>query len=132
MERKNNLSSRMSISTISTNTKHLSTIHTTKLSTLITTRISSLHTRTNFLPMNLASISSSTLSELQQNAKNDHAQIGITFNDFASVFNNYNSTTDPTIKAAWAVIAQQKLNSFQEAYSSNRIGAYISTVTKVV
>lgn len=123
----------MSISTISTNTKHLSTIHTTKLSTLNTTRVSTLRIpRTNVLPMNIASISSFTLSQLQQNAKNDHAQIGTTLNDFNTVFNNYTSATDPTIKAAWAVIAQQKLNSFHEAYSSNRIGNYISTVTKAV
>ena len=125
MERKNNLSSRMN-STIHTSTIRLSTLNTTRISTLNTTR-------TNlFSTINITSLTNSQLQTMQQNAKNDHTKIGATLNDFTSVFNNYTSATDPIVKAAWGVIAQQKLNEFQGSYNTNRIGDYISTVTTVV
>jgi hypothetical protein len=136
MERKNPISSRMSnISTISTiSTIHTSTINTTRLSTLNTTRISTLQTiRTNiFSTINIATLTNTQLQTMQQNAKNDHQKIGTTLNDFASVFNTYTTTTDPVEKAAWGVIAQKRLNEFQGSYNTNRIGDYISTVTKTV
>ena len=123
------------ISTIHTSTIHTSTIHTStiRLSTPTITKVTPVNTKTTmFSTINVASLTSSQLQTMQQNAKNDHQKIGTILNDFSSVFNNYNSTTDPTEKAAWGVIAQKRLNDFQSIYSVNSIDTYISTVTHSV
>ena len=132
MERKNNLSSRMSISTISTIrtpaiiTPRISTLNTVRLSTLNTTPVNA------FSTMNITSLTISQLQTMQLNAKNDHVKLGNALNDFTSVFNIYTNTTDLVEKAAWEVIAQKRLNEFQGSYNGNRIGDYISTVTTIV
>ena len=99
-----------------------------------TTRLSTIHaTRTNlFSTISVETLTKSHLQAMQTNAKNDHQKIGTTLNDFSSIFNNYTSTTDATTKAAWGVIAQQKLNELQTSYNTNRIGNYISTVTTTI
>ena len=122
----------MSISTISS--VRTSTIITPRISTLNTVRLSTLNTTpvNLFSTINIRSLTNVQLQTMQLNAKNDHAKIGTTLNDFASVFNIYTATSDPVEKAAWGVIAQKRLNEFQGSYNTNRIGDYISTVTTSV
>ena len=145
MERKNTLSSRMSdisansiistinsfsspssISTISSLKVKHSYISSLTLSSIKTTRIPILNSTI------VTSLSAAAIQDLQNRAKTDHSAIGQAFNEFTNVFNKYNTTTDPTEKAAWLVIAQNRLNELQSTYGSNSMSSFISTVTTVV
>jgi len=147
MERKNNLSSRMSdissnvISTINSfsSISSLSTLSSLKVRQLhfSTTMISTLRSvKTTTIPIlnttRVASLSATAIQEIQTRAKSDHSALGQAFNDFTSIFNKYNTTTDPTEKAAWLVIAQNRLNELQSINSSNSMNTFLSTITTLV
>ena len=125
MERKNNLSSRMSdisantISTINSFSSHssISTLSSLKVKHSYISSVTLSTIKTTRTPIYnstiVTSLSATAIQEIQNRAKTDHSAIGQSFNDFISVFNNYNTTTDPTEKAAWLVIAQNRLNTLQ-------------------
>ena len=119
-------SSPSSISTLSSLKVKHSYISSVTLSTLRivkTTKIPIVNTTI------VTSLSATAIQELQNRAKTDHSAIGQAFNDFTTVFNKYNTTTDPTEKAAWLVIAQNRLNELQSTYGSNSMNTFLSTIT---
>ena len=145
MERKNTLSSRMSdisansiISTINSfsSPSSLSTLSSLKVKHFHVSSVTLSSIRTIKTPIYNSTITTSlnpvTIQEIQNRAKTDHSALGQAFNEFTNVFNKYNTTTDPTEKAAWLVIAQNRLNELQATYGSNSMSTFISTITNVV
>ena len=147
MERKNSLSNRMSdisansISTINSfsSPSSISTLSSLKVkhSFISSVTLSTLRTvKTVRTPIYnstiVTSLTASAIQDLQIRAKTDHSALGQAFNEFTNVFTKYNTTTDPTEKAAWLVIAQNRLNELQATYGSNSMSSFISTITNVV
>ena len=122
----NSFSSPSSLSTLSSlkvKQLHFSTTSVSTLRTVKTTKIPIFNSTI------VTSLNATAIQDMQNRAKIDHTAIGQAFNDFTTVFNKYNTTTDPTEKAAWLVIAQNRLNELQSTYGSNSMNTFLSTIT---